>query len=237
MAKVQATKKERINKAKRRRRQFTGLVFTALVIIGIATIVSMLAGYVAKLFDDSDEKLNYEKLIRPIVALDPPTFSSITNASPGILVEAAIWAALGDTEDLTKYPREEGMIVLPEIDVAKYAAKMYGPSFQYENKDYQRLDVVYVYRADLKGYLIPITSQSNSYTPVVEKITTSGNTKVLLVAYTRASAVTGELIMDPNARETVKYKEYVMIKGTSGYYLYSIREPENPPEIATTPPS
>jgi len=58
--------------------------------------------------------------------------------------------------------------------------------------------------------------------PEVQKISTKGNTKILLVAYKHESADLGTGV--------IKYKEYVMIKGSSGYYLYSIREPESIPQ-------
>ena len=233
MAKTQTSKSDRLKRRKRRRRQLTGLMFAVLVLIGIASIVSFLTGYAARFFDDSSEKEEFEALIAPLVSLDPSTFSSIENANPGTLMEAAIWASLNNN-DLSIFSRNaDGLIMLPETEVALYAAKMYGPGFAVQHRTFTSIDITYEYDPAAKVYIIPITSQSNTYTPVIEKITTSGNTKILLVAYMQQSGLSADMILDPNKMIVAKYREYVMIKNAGAYYLYAIREPETTPELAT----
>jgi hypothetical protein len=232
MAKTQISKSDRIKRRKRRRRQLTGLLFTILVVVGIVSIVSVLTGYAARLFDNSGEKEEYEALIAPLVALDPTTFSSLENANQSTLMEAAVWAALNNN-DLTNFSRnEDGLIQLPDTEVALYAAKMYGPAFEIKHRTFTSIDMTYEYNGSTKVYTIPITSQSNSYTPVIEKITTSGNTKILLVAYMQQSSTSADMILNPDQMYVAKYREYVMIRNSGEYYLYSIREPETTPESA-----
>ena len=230
MAKTQISKSDRIKRRKRRRRQMTGLVFAILVVIGAGWIISSLTGGVSKLFDNTSEKEEYETLIAPLVALDPTTFSSLENANQSTLMEAAVWAALNNN-DLSTFSRNaDGLIQLPDTEVALYAAKMYGPNFALQHRTFTSIDMTYEYSASSKVYIIPITSQSNSYTPVVEKITTSGNTKILLVAYMQQSSTSADMILNPDQMFVAKYREYVMIRNSGEYYLYSIREPETTPE-------
>lgn len=226
MAKEQVSKKDRINMRKRIRRQLIGLFFTFLVVVGIVSIVTAGVRFVGSLFDDSGDKEEFNVLIAPLVALDPSPFSSIDKANDNTLMEAAIWAALS-YEDTTKYARTpEGLIILPSIDVAKYATRMYGPSYMVNHRSIGSLDMEFTYESGQDAYIVPITSLSSSYTPRVEEITTSGNTKILRVAYAQRSGSSADVITNPDSQVIAKYMEYVMIKDANGYYIYAVRYPE-----------
>lgn len=221
MAKTQLTKKDRIKIRKRRRRQFIGLIFIALVLLGVGTIVNYIAGRVSNLFDDTDERLEFANQIRPLVELDVANFSSIDKASKDTLLEAAIWAAIRN-EDTSIYEHDaEDWLLVPAVDVSKWIGKMYGPDFSFQHRTVVRSDLEYTYDETRGAYVVPPTGPDNDYAPVVEKITTSGNTKILLVAYCHQNVGTYNSEMS-----LVKYKEYVMIRGSDGYYLYAIRDPE-----------
>ncbi len=227
MAKKEISKKDRVYKRKRRRRQFVALLVIFLMVVGVASIVTIGTRGVMRLFDDSGDKVEYQKLIAPLVALDPSPFNSIDNANPNTLLEAAIWATITG-EDTTKYARTEtGQIILPAIDVTNYATKMYGPSYTLNHRTITQADIEYEYREANQAYVIPITSLSSSYTPVIENITTHGNTKILRVGYAQQSGSSGEIILNPDAQVISKYMEYVMLKDANHYYLYAIRYPES----------
>lgn len=226
MAKEQVSKKERIHRRKRIRRQAIGLVFAFFVVVGIVSILTLGVRYISSFFDDSGDKEEFQLLIAPLVALDPSPFSSIDKANDDTLMEAAIWAALS-YEDTTKYNRTpEGLIILPSIDVVKHATRMYGPSYSVNHRSIGSLDMEFTYESGQDAYIVPITSLSSSYTPIVEEITTSGNTKILRVAYAQRSGSSGDIITNPDSQVIAKYMEYVMIKDANGYYIYAVRYPE-----------
>ncbi len=227
---VISIKRERANKRKRRRRQALGLLTFVLSVLGAATIIFFAVQGVSSLLKEEENISEYETLISPLVALDPAPFASIDNADETTLLEAAIWASL-TYEDNSKYSRNEfDAIILPSVDVDKYITKMYGTDYKITHKTFHDLDLEYAYDSTTSSYTIPATSQSGSYIPRVEKVTNSGNTKVLSVAYLQYSGSSADLITTGvDTLEVSKYMEYIMLKNSNGYYLYAIRYPENQP--------
>lgn len=211
-------------RAKRRRRKALGLIFTCFALIGVASIVYLCASFIhQRFFDDTAQRQDYQALIAPLVAMDPSEFSSIEEADQDVLLESAIWAAL-TYEDTSKYERNElEEIILPSVDVERYLSQMFGPNFHVEHHSFFDLDIEFVYDAQLLAYIIPITSQSGSYTPLVEEISTSGGTRILRVAYMEGSNSAADVVLDPNAQTVAKRMEYVMLKSGRDYYIYAVR--------------
>ena len=241
MPRVQLSKKERLIKRRRIRRQLLGLTVLILVCVGIGTIAVGGVNLVKSFVGTGAQAEDFKTLILPVVEIDPPIFSNIGSANPDILREAAIWAAL-ENENKEKYFKEvtdeEGMIslltVIPAIDVDTYANKLFGPSCRLEHKTFTRkgTGVTYEYQSESNSYIIPPDAESANYYPIIQNITTSRNTKVLLVAYaTSTDRNNTDAYYDARfgyLEITDKRLEYVMIKGPNGYYLSAIREPENP---------
>lgn len=228
MAKAKLTKKERQKRSQRRRRQISGLVFICLALIGVGTIITLGIRYIGSMFDDTEVRQDYQKLIAPLVAMDPVPFDSFEDANGDILLEAAIWAAL-DYEDTTKYERNEaGSLLLPSVEVERYYSAMYGPSHTVEHHSFTDLDIEFIYVAETSSYVIPITSQGGSYTPVVESISGTGSERILRVAYMQGSTSAAEVVIDAGAQTVVKYMEYVMKRDSGGYYIDGVREPAEP---------
>lgn len=219
-------KRERMKKRKRRRRQAVGLLTMLLSLVGVATIVVLCVRGFSNYFKEDDNLSQYETLIAPLVALDPAPFASIDKGDETTLLEAAIWAAL-TYEDTSKYSRNEyDAIILPSVDVDKYITSMYGTTYKITHKTFHDLDLEYTYDSASKSYTIPVTSQSGSYIPRVEEVSSSGNTKVLKVAYLQSSGSSADMITTgSDIQEVSKYMEYVMLKNSNGYYLYAIRYP------------
>lgn len=215
------TNEQRAKRRKRVRRTIVGLVIVALMCVGIYYLASLGVGSVTKLLDDTEEKTVFANTIAPLVSLDPAPFSSLEKADEDVLLEAAVWGALsvGDTESYAR--NEESAILLPSIEVDRTMAKMYGQDFFISHHTFTDLDLTFEYDESTAMYTIPVTSMAGSYTPVVEKITKTSNTKVLTVAYMQsATTFSGE------TDTVVKYMEYVMLRSGRNYYIYAVRIPE-----------
>lgn len=240
MAKVLATREQRIKKRKRLRRKTIGVVFILFALVGAGYIISLIIGSVNIALDDTDEKRDYEILFSALVSMDPTDFSSILNADPKKLKEAAILTTM-EMENLYKYESDEyGYTYIPTTDIDRYTIKLFGPNVQLENATFGQQGIFapggdgidytgYVYIPEKEAYLVPPTSRAGSYFPRVDSITRRGNTKILTVAYmqlpesqTQTSALMGTV--EP---VIVKYREYVLLKDGSDFYLYSIRVPES----------
>ena len=226
MAKVKDPQvaKSKQMRAKRRRRKAFGLIFTCFALLGVASVIYLCVDFIhTRFFDDTAQKQDYQAMIAPLVALDPSEFSSLDEADEDLLLEAAIWAAL-TYEDTTKYSRnEQDELILPSVDVERYLSQMYGPDYKIQHHSFFDLDIEFVYDANLSAYIIPITSQGGSYTPLVEEITTSGNTRILKVAYMQGSTSAADVVLDPNAQTVVKTMEYILLKNGGNYYIYAVR--------------
>lgn len=223
MAKAATTsKKERAYKRKRRRRQTTAVVFMVLALVGTITIGTVAFRFVKNtFFDDTREKERFAAMIAPLVTQDPAPFTSLDKADPDLLLQASIRAALINN-DITKYERLDDSILLPSIDVARAAAEIFGPGYTLTHRTISVGGVSLNYRASTGHYVVPEVLPGGPYYPVIVDITTSGNTKTLLVAYTQSSSA--EVLGGADTGHVGKYMEYVMIKDGGEYYLYAIRE-------------
>ena len=237
MAKTLVTREQRAKKRKRIRRKTIGLVFLLFALIGVGFIISVIIGSVNVALDDSDEKLEYEKLYSVFVSMDPADFSSIQNADPKKLKEAAILTTM-EMENVYKYESDEfGYTYIPTTDIDRYTIKLFGPGIQLENATFGQQGLIapggdgkdytgFIYIPEREAYLVPPTSRAGGYYPKVESITRRGNTKTLLIAYMQNPETPSSM---NNSAEpiVVKYREYVLLKDGSEFYLYSIKIPES----------
>lgn len=237
MAKARLTKEQRIRRRKRFRRKTIGLFILMLALTGVISIVVLVINRVNIALDDSGERREYERLFSALVSLDPADFSSIEKADPRKLKEAAILTAL-EMENLSKYEQNEwGYTYLPTTDIDRYAARLFGSRVFLENATFGQQGLIgpggdgldhtgYIYIPEKEAYLVPPSSRAGSYFPRVESITRRGNTKILLIAYMQTDSSMAVFIDPdlPNAN-LIKYREFVLIKDGSDFYLYSIRVP------------
>ena len=204
-----------------------------MALIGVAAIVTFIIGRVNVFLDDTDEKKDYERLYATLVSLDPVAFTSIENADQNTLRLVSVMTALQmQNTDLYETDRM-WRLLLPAIDVERYAGRLFGPNFRLAHETFggsgrtndDGIDYsAYIYVPEKQAYSVPPTSLAGSFIPQVIKIERSGNTKVLTVAYMLGSSSVSDVLTDPDALRISKYMEYVLIKEGSDFYLYSIRE-------------
>lgn len=228
MAKVTTTsKKDRVYKRKRRRRQATAVVFMVLALVGCVTLVTLTWRFIRNtFFDDTREKEQLETMIAPLVALDPAPFSSPDTANGDTLLQAAIRGALTQN-DTSRYERNEEGLLIPVTDVTRAASGMYGSGYALSHHTITSGGITYTYEREADRYIVPNDVTSGVYYPVIVEITTSGNSKTLLVAYTQMS--TSELQTGGQGHIS-KYMEYVLIRDGGDYYIYAVRETDYRPE-------
>ena len=89
--KIEMTPEEHARLHRRRGRQALGLVIAVLVLIGVLTVLHAGVNAVAKLFDDTAQKQEYEDKLEGLVLFDPVPFEGIENIDDLTLREAAVW--------------------------------------------------------------------------------------------------------------------------------------------------
>ena len=88
------TPEEHARLHRRRARQALGLLVAVLVLIGAVTVLRSGVRAVAKLFDDTAQKEEYEDKLEGLVLFDPLPFDGIENIDDLTLREAAVWGCV-----------------------------------------------------------------------------------------------------------------------------------------------
>lgn len=233
MAWKRQTKEEHMRMRRRRRRQLIGGILSVLIVVGAVTLVGALGRNVAKLFDNTKEKESYQKLLAPLVMLDPVPFDSLETADQNMLLQTAIWETIYN-EDISKYDRDElGTLILPTVDIDKNAALLFGKGYKLQHASFNASGMDFVYNEETKSYLIPVTGTTGSYTPQVEHIRSSVKEKRVTVGYL---APPMGFSMDGATDNTkpVKYYDFIFTRQDDGYYLSAMKESEKKAEGQTT---
>ena len=228
------SKRERAARRRRRRRQILGAVVLCLSLVGAASLVTLAVRGVLLLTKPPETDLDFRPLVAPLVSMDPTPFETIEDAEDEVLLESAIWAVIS-YEDVSRYSRnEEGHMLVPTVDVDLHLTRMYGRDISVTHRTFSNLDLTFTYVEESHSYAVPITSQSGAYFPRIESETVSGNTCILTVAYMQYSGTAAEIVMDDESEKVVKYMEYVLLRDGGSYYIYAVRDAEQPVDGSDT---
>lgn len=233
MAYKRQTKEEKERMRRRRRRQLLGGALCVLIVLGAVSLVSAGVRVTAKLFDDTKEKEQYEKLLAPIVMLDPVPFDSLETADQNMLLQTAIWETIYN-EDITKYERDDvGALILSAVDIDKNGALLFGKDYVLEHHTFDANGMQFVYDEEKSGYIIPITGTTSAYTPKVVKIKNSVQQKRVTVGYVAPPtgfSLDGTLSTEQG--EPAFYYDYIFTRQGDGYYLAAMTTSEMKPQTA-----
>ena len=145
--KTYMTPEEHARHHRRRARQALGVLIALLVLIGAVTVVQAGVGAVANLFDDTQQKQEYEEKLEGLVMFDPVPFDGLENIDDLTLREAAVWGCVyniqetqGGFDNYNTDPDTE-QLLLPSVDVDAYLAKLVGPSFRMTHKSFEMEDM------------------------------------------------------------------------------------------------
>lgn len=221
---------------RRRARQWLGLAICVLVLIGAFTLISTAVNGVAVLFDDTEEKLEYEQRLQALVMLDPLPFEDLEQADPALFKEAAIWSAVSTAQasptGLDAYERDPNTdsLMLPAVEVDAAAAALFGPDYKLTHETFNNVggDMTFEYNEEKQCYLIPVTGQVGMYTPKVEKLKKKSGKLYVTVGYVPAPGLNGDFSLSAPTEPT-KYMDYVFEKTDGTYYLCALELSEMKP--------
>lgn len=205
-----------------------------LVVIGLASVISGGVRLTASLFDDTEEKEEFELRLQTLVSLDPEPFDSLESANRARLLDAAIWSVIQQNSDsLDTYERDEvSAMYLPTLDIDRAVASLYGPDFHFNYETFTDNGLTFQYVPEKNAYLLPITSVNGNYSPRVMRIRREGSTKRVTVGYLDLYG-SGEIVFDPTKLEPAKYMDYIFTRSGDAYYLTAITESEMKAESQT----
>lgn len=132
---------------RRRWRQLLGFAVAVLALVGAFTVLRTGVQGVAQLFDDTEQRQEYEDKLEGLVLFDPLPFEGIENINDLTLREAAVWGTVyaiqetqGGFENYATDPETE-QLLLPSVDVDAYLAKLVGPSFKLTHRSFEMEDM------------------------------------------------------------------------------------------------
>ena len=229
------TPEEHARLQRRRGRQALGLLVAILVIVGFVTVLRAGVGFVADLFDDTQQKQEYEDKLEGLVLFDPMPFDGIENIDDLTLREAAVWGCIyniqetqGGFDNYNTDPDTE-QLLLPSVDVDAYLAKLVGPSFKLTHRSFEMEDMSIEFDETTQCYKIPVTGSVGYYRATVTKLFKRSGKLHVTVGYIPISS-TDDSIINPSSDTPTKYMDYLFERQSGSWYLTGLTESDTKPD-------
>ena len=233
--KMEMTPEEHARLHRRRARQTLGLLIAVLALVGIVTVVRAGVKGVATLFDDTQQKAEYEDRLEGLVLFDPLPFDGIENIDDLTLREAAVWGCVysiqetqGSFDNYNTDPDTE-QLLLPSLDVDAYLAKLLGPGFKLTHRSFKMEDMTIEFDDATQCYKIPITGGVGSYRATVTKLFKKGGLLHVTVGYIPTQNADDSILVT-NSDTPTKYMDYLFSRQSGSWYLTGLTESETKAE-------
>ena len=233
--KTYMTPEEHARLHRRRARQTLGLLIAVLALVGIVTVVRAGVKGVATLFDDTQQKAEYEDRLEGLVLFDPLPFDGIENIDDLTLREAAVWGCVysiqetqGSFDNYNTDPDTE-QLLLPSVDVDAYLAKLVGPSFKLTHKSFEMDDMTVEFDETTQCYKIPVTGSVGTFRATVTRLFKKDGLLHVTVGYIPNQNAT-DSILTTTSDTPVKYMDYLFSRQSGSWYLTGLTESETKPE-------
>ena len=233
--KTYMTPEEHARLHRRRARQALGLLVAVLVLVGAVTVVRAGVRTVANLFDDTQQRQEYEDKLEGLVLFDPVPFDGIENIDDLTLREAAVWGCVysiqetqGGFDNYNTDPDTE-QLLLPSVDVDAYLAKLVGPSFKMTHKGFEMDDMTVEFDETTQCYKIPVTGTVGYYRAVVTRLFKRSGQLHVTVGYIPTSS-TDDSIINQSSDTPTKYMDYLFKRQSGSWYLTGLTESETKPD-------
>ena len=233
--KTYMTPEEHARLHRRRARQALGLLVAVLVLVGAVTVVRAGVRTVANLFDDTQQRQEYEDKLEGLVLFDPVPFDGIENIDDLTLREAAVWGCVysiqetqGGFDNYNTDPDTE-QLLLPSVDVDAYLAKLVGPSFKMTHKSFEMDDMTVEFDETTQCYKIPVTGSVGTYRATVTRLFKKDGLLHVTVGYIPTQSA-DDSILNAASETPTKYMDYLFSRQSGSWYLTGLTESETKPE-------
>ena len=238
--KTTMTPEEHARLHRRRGRQALGLLIMVLVLIGAVTVLRGGVKAVAKLFDDTAQRQEYEDKLEGLVLFDPVPFEGMENINDLTLREAAVWGCVysiqetqGGFDNYNTDP-DTDQLLIPSVDVDAYLAKLVGPSFKMTHKTFEMEDMTIEFDESTQCYKIPVTGSVGSYRATVTRLFKKGGTLHVTVGYIPTQNSEDSILTAAADDTPVKYMDYLFTRQSGSWYLTGLTDSETKPGSVTS---
>lgn len=210
-----------------------GCIIVLLAAIGLVTVVISAVNGISSATESAKKYEDYEKLLTPVVLIDPDNFDDITKADMSQLIEISIWSLLKSDIDPDTFASNENGLSIPKSAVEEEFIELFGTEITPVHATIDGYGLEFAYDAKTETYTVPLTGVTPIYTPKVVDKTTSSDKIVLTVACLAGDAweqgENGEMI----APAPDKYIKITLRKKDEKLYISAIQSTTTP-EVATT---
>ncbi len=210
-----------------------GLIVVLLAAIGFATVVVAGVKGVGTAIDKTKGYEEYEKILAPVVLIDPDSFDDITNADMSQLMEITIWSLLKNDVAPDSFSSNDSGLAIPKSAVEKEFVNLFGTEVKPVHSTIEGYGIDFVYDNTSETYTVPLTGVTPIYTPDVVKISKTTDTVVLTVACLAGNAweqgENGEMV----APTPDKYIRITLRENENNLFISAIQN-TTAPETATT---
>ena len=210
-------------------------VASVLVLVGAVTVVRAGVRTVANLFDDTQQRQEYEDKLEGLVLFDPVPFDGIENIDDLTLREAAVWGCVysiqetqGGFDNYNTDPDTE-QLLLPSVEVDAYLARLVGPSFKLTHRSFEMEDMTIEFDESSQCYKIPVTGTVGYYRAVVTRLFKRSGQLHVTVGYIPTSS-TDDSIINQSSDTPTKYMDYLFERQSGSWYLTGLTESETKPD-------
>ncbi|MBQ8614050.1 MAG: hypothetical protein IJ416_07535 [Ruminiclostridium sp.] len=201
------------------------LVFAVFIIvmsiIGVVSTVRFGVQTVNEIANQTSLKNELALFLYPIVTVDPPEFSEISEIPSSVVVESAIWRIIltGDNSNYEKLYNT--YMYVPAVDVEFSIKSIYGNSAQIVHQTVGGTSTSFTYIESSNSYLVPISPRYTAYSPVVTDISNVGELYTVTVEYMPPTALAIEGIKLENT--TTKTMVYTLSKSRNSKVVHSAK--------------
>lgn len=209
-----------------------GVLVTVFAVVGVVFTVIYAVEGATYLITQQGTKQDYEKMIAPVVMLDPPAVDTPEKLDNSTIIAAGILDIVlnGNQYD---YQGDDMAVYIPAIDVNAHIKKLFG-NVPYQDATVATSAYTFEYSGETQMYMVQRDIQFFSYQPKVEEITKDGDgdSVLLHVGYQPQGAAWGANTND-REQESFKYMDYLLQKQGDSYIVQQIRMSNNTQNDAT----
>lgn len=207
-----------------------GLTIIIFAIIGVVFAVGSGINAIKELTNNSEKKLEYEKMLIPVVMYDPEMFDDVSAADLNQLTVCAVWSIIKNDKIYPgKYETDDqGNIMIPAEDVEKEFAKLFGTDVVPTHIGVKGYFDEFTFNEQSRCYLVTSAGTVPIYTPKVAEIDKTSNTVVLTVGYLAAEAWAQDEAGNFIQPEPSKYVKVTLRESSDGYYISAMQATDAP---------
>ena len=223
-------------RGKRKSAFIVGLIVILLAAIGFTTIVVASINGIGTAVEKSKNYDEYEKILTPVLLIDPDSFDDITKADLTQLMEISIWSLLKSDLSPDTFESNENGLVIPKSAAEEQFVELFGTQVTPVHQTIEGYGFDFTYDSAAETYTIPLTGITPIYTPKVVDKKTSSDTVVLTVACLAGDAWEQGENGDMIEPAPDKYLKITLREKDGNLYISAIQNTTTP-EIVTTTPS